>query len=75
MQLADVVGDGHQAPFTVDFLQPPQQESIQAPCPFDLTKDRFGDDLAQGVDRLAGFGSEFAAHPDPCIQISWRSTP
>jgi len=45
MQLADVVGDGHQAPFTVHHLQPSQQEPIQPPSPFDLTKDRFGDDL------------------------------
>jgi hypothetical protein len=45
VQLADVVGDGHQGPFTVDLLQPPQQEAIQAPCPFDLTKDWFGDGL------------------------------
>jgi hypothetical protein len=38
VQLADVVGDGHQAPFSVDILQPPQQEAIQSPRSLDLTK-------------------------------------
>ena len=39
------------------------------PCPFDPTKDWFNDDLAQGVDRLAGFGSKFPVHPAPGIEI------
>jgi hypothetical protein len=63
------VGDGHQGPFPVHLLQPPQQEAIQAPCPFDLTKHRLNDGLAQGVDRLAGLGADLAVHPAPCIQI------
>ena len=69
VQLADVVGDGHQGPFSVHLLQAAEQEAIQPACSLDLPKHRLKDGFAQGVDRLAGFGSEFAVHPASGIEI------
>ena len=72
-QLEQVVAGGHQHPFPIHLLQAPQSEAIQSSGPFDLAKHRFHKGLAQGVDRLAGFGAELAVHPAAGLEISGSS--
>ena len=40
-----------------------QEKPVQPSGPFDLTEYLFDDGLAQGIDRLAGFGADLAIHP------------
>ena len=74
-QFEQVVGGGHQRPFPVHLLQTSQTESTQTTGTLDLIKDQLDDHLAQGVDRLAGLGSELPIHPPTCIEASGFITP
>jgi hypothetical protein len=69
-QLEQVVRGGHQCPFPVHLLLPPQPEPIQQPGAFDLAQHWFDDRLAQGVDRLTGLGSALPLHSAASIRVT-----
>ena len=74
VQLEEVVGDRHEVPLPERLFGSPQQETDQPTGRLDLPKHRLGDDLAQGIDGLAGFGADLAVHPASGIEIPWCGT-
>jgi hypothetical protein len=57
-------------PLGIDDSHAPEQVAAQAPGLFDLTFNWLDDGLTQGIDRLAGFGSELAGHAGFGVSIS-----
>ena len=63
----------NQVPLGIDLLKTPEQEAAQAPGFFNLTVDWLDDGFKEGIDRLAGFGSELAGLVGFGVSISGQS--
>jgi hypothetical protein len=63
----DVPTHGHQLPFALHLLQPPQTELSEAHDGLDDSEDRLWGALAQRVHRTAFRGAQAMAHAGECV--------